>query len=303
MKIFDSNRLGKRISEPKSGIWWVLSISLIWTIEVFLVQEFTLRLDSPLPINSVLKHCIFRFVIDFFAVVSLIVTLPRLGLLSTLIASTLLSVSLITYFQYFDRPLSALTIMAQSSEGIEALKSILAFIPIVPALILISAMGLKILLVVRGPALRLPMSRDAALPCLLLLVISLSLSIYRPIDLRYEKQMPFWGHMYGYTCVWISEILTVDSEALLQKAELAKGVRSEKLNGNLLELKSVNHIAIVQAESLDFDCLHLVENGKRVMPFLSALSSQGFVFAIKPCLLYTSPSPRDRQKSRMPSSA
>ena len=29
----------------------------------------------------------------------------------------------------------------------------------------------------------------------------------------------------------------------------------------------------------------------------------GFSGAVKPCLLYTSPSPRDRQKSRMPSSA
>ena len=31
--------------------------------------------------------------------------------------------------------------------------------------------------------------------------------------------------------------------------------------------------------------------------------SKGLTGVIRPCLLYTSPSPRDRQKSRMPSSA
>ena len=32
-------------------------------------------------------------------------------------------------------------------------------------------------------------------------------------------------------------------------------------------------------------------------------SAAGFIKFVFPCLLYTSPSPRDRQKSRMPSSA
>ena len=36
------------------------------------------------------------------------------------------------------------------------------------------------------------------------------------------------------------------------------------------------------------------------MPLYQRLPKRGFN---KPCLLYTSPSPRDRQKSRMPSSA
>ena len=31
--------------------------------------------------------------------------------------------------------------------------------------------------------------------------------------------------------------------------------------------------------------------------------AHGYVMVVHPCLLYTSPSPRDRQKSRMPSSA
>ena len=42
-----------------------------------------------------------------------------------------------------------------------------------------------------------------------------------------------------------------------------------------------------------------------VMTFTTAdrLEAQGYFSALETCLLYTSPSPRDRQKSRMPSSA
>ena len=46
----------------------------------------------------------------------------------------------------------------------------------------------------------------------------------------------------------------------------------------------------------DFDSM---EYAQALVPELSRLEHAG----IKACLLYTSPSPRDRQKSRMPSSA
>ena len=35
----------------------------------------------------------------------------------------------------------------------------------------------------------------------------------------------------------------------------------------------------------------------------NTLAQKGYKHTLLPCLLYTSPSPRDRQKSRMPSSA
>ena len=40
-----------------------------------------------------------------------------------------------------------------------------------------------------------------------------------------------------------------------------------------------------------------------VLLLVSAISSLVLFYAYRSCLLYTSPSPRDRQKSRMPSSA
>ena len=43
---------------------------------------------------------------------------------------------------------------------------------------------------------------------------------------------------------------------------------------------------------------------KRINELIKDIDRNGLLTGIgKPCLLYTSPSPRDRQKSRMPSSA
>ena len=46
------------------------------------------------------------------------------------------------------------------------------------------------------------------------------------------------------------------------------------------------------------------ENGKDVnFEHLMTIEHEGNYYVVLDCLLYTSPSPRDRQKSRMPSSA
>ena len=43
--------------------------------------------------------------------------------------------------------------------------------------------------------------------------------------------------------------------------------------------------------------------GDMFVEYILAVDSQIVGLRLYPCLLYTSPSPRDRQKSRMPSSA
>ena len=52
-------------------------------------------------------------------------------------------------------------------------------------------------------------------------------------------------------------------------------------------------------DSLTIDLQHGLTDYSSALPMLQAISST----EVTPCLLYTSPSPRDRTRSRMPSSA
>ena len=55
----------------------------------------------------------------------------------------------------------------------------------------------------------------------------------------------------------------------------------------------------IKGDSPD-DCINLIFRNEHFTPLLKALTKAALP---EDCLLYTSPSPRDRQKSRMPSSA
>ena len=72
------------------------------------------------------------------------------------------------------------------------------------------------------------------------------------------------------------------------------------------------HIAVVlevlskhgqQGERLSQAIFDVMRDDFEIAMREEGLSDTGIKRRIKPCLLYTSPSPRDRQKSRMPSSA
>ena len=72
------------------------------------------------------------------------------------------------------------------------------------------------------------------------------------------------------------------SKALLSRLKLSK----EKLNSGIQGVRKVGDLA---------DPVNQVHIKREL--------SKGLILERKTCLLYTSPSPRDRQKSRMPSSA
>ena len=79
------------------------------------------------------------------------------------------------------------------------------------------------------------------------------------------------------------------------------------LAANLASAQDVQTVKIAHAGPVSGGIAHIgkdTENGVRLA--IDDLNAQNLVIGgkkIKFCLLYTSPSPRDRQKSRMPSSA
>ena len=91
-----------------------------------------------------------------------------------------------------------------------------------------------------------------------------------------------------------ADLLKENKEAI----EKAETVRAEVENLNLVIVRSASDTGILYGSVTTRDISNLIgENGVNLNRKQIALD--------KPinCLLYTSPSPRDRQKSRMPSSA
>ena len=78
-----------------------------------------------------------------------------------------------------------------------------------------------------------------------------------------------------------------------------------KVNDNFKEIYAIvgggDTIGFVNLDDVDIDKRNSL--GTPVTPTQPATSLEGYANHVVACLLYTSPSPRDRQKSRMPSSA
>ena len=109
----------------------------------------------------------------------------------------------------------------------------------------------------------------------------------------------------------------VDTEFLKSKIKDCDGIsiRTAKLSGEVI--KAANNLKIISRHGVGYDNIDLEVSKKKditlaitatanavavaehVMFMILNISKRGSMY----CLLYTSPSPRDRQKSRMPSSA
>ena len=97
-----------------------------------------------------------------------------------------------------------------------------------------------------------------------------------------------------------------EDETLITNILIVDGTDSEPYSGSIL-IKGDVIASIFQGSSNDLDHHNLVDGMGMVLApgFLDSHShfDQGLEAQPYACLLYTSPSPRDRQKSRMPSSA
>ena len=91
------------------------------------------------------------------------------------------------------------------------------------------------------------------------------------------------------------------------KKIVIKGAKEHNLKNISLEIPKDKFVVITGLSgsgksSLAFDTIY-AEGQRRYVESLSAYARQFLDKMKKPCLLYTSPSPRDRLLSRMPSSA
>ena len=108
--------------------------------------------------------------------------------------------------------------------------------------------------------------------------------------------------------VWLTSGITLFAQSSTSVAEFNRVVQEEfDATGQEAAAFLVRYMPAADQKSLSADLLlsnfRLAMQAKREFPWAVELSDEQFYNDVLPCLLYTSPSPRDQRGSRMPSSA
>lgn len=262
-------------------------VAVVWAIEVFAIQELTLRPDMPLHWDRALVHWSLRMSFDVLAALTLVCLLPRAVLYVVFGASAVLSSVLLVYHRCFGRPLSFPTILYQAGEGCavaDAWWGLLDWIVIFP---LVAAFLVKVALRQRARQYEANVEWTRAVAVgagfsyaggLLLMVL-----FGQPLSyLRNWQSLGYAGNLYGYLVCWTGEAWYLPQEELLAQALEAAEHKTDRLTPAEAPIALGNRVAIIQAESLDYQIVDFTVAGRRVMPFLSQLRRRSMQYKVRP---------------------
>ena len=269
---------GRRIAVILCGI-----LIVVWALELLIVQEVTTRPDDALSLAHVLKYAARRMVLNVAACTLLVCVLNRVWLYGVFLVGGVFSAVTITYAEYFERPLSWLTVSNQWREGMSVTEQGVGLISWAALVLLCSVLALKLALreVIRRRPLPADLRRKAAaIAGVGYLVAAVGLAgVHKPIS-RVNIGSP--EYVYGYAVAWVAECLTYDADAILADAVARSAVKSHALSEKESLLEFPNHIVVIQVESLDYDAVDARAGEQYVMPFLHALKSQSKFYMVKP---------------------
>ncbi len=138
---------------------WVVAMALlvlVWTVELFIVQGMTLVYPNAGGPRFVFWAPKIRLVLDLTFIAALVILFRRRLLVGIVVGSFLANMVLVTYFDYFFRPLSLLTVFSNWREGLQLGGFAHDLFPKFACLALAAAMAAKLAAIY--------MSRGAALP-------------------------------------------------------------------------------------------------------------------------------------------
>ena len=206
---------------------WVVAMSLfvlVWTLELYIVQSVTLVYPNEGGARFTFWAPKIRLVLDVLFIATLTIWFRRRLLVACVIASFFAFVVLVTYHDYFFRPLSLLTIMSNWREGLQVGGFARDMFPKFACLALAGALAVKLA--------ALYFSRGAALPrsCAWLVGVVLAVTcvsleaatnLVDPLyKIQTKRNVGRLGVIRGYLVPWAAEWYFVgDSERLKQALE------------------------------------------------------------------------------------
>jgi Sulfatase len=266
---------------------WLASMAifaLAWTIELYAVQAVTLVYPNETTARFAFWAPKIRLMLDLLFVLGLTFWLRRRWLCGVIVAAFFVYLGLLTYFHYFQKPLSLLTIFGNWREGVHMGEFALNLIPLRAALALATALAIELA--------ALYVSRKASLPrncawlaggVMWLAYAGLYLVALRldPLDaIQTTRGIGRLGEIRGFLGPWFAEWYYLSDNKVLERALVLRNVTYDRLTPIEGDIPIHKHLVILQAESLDYNVLGYRVDDVEVTPFLNALRGQSMFYRV-----------------------
>lgn len=264
---------------------WTLACAFFWSVQIFWMQVVSLHLVHDMTWRHLVFYSGLRLVFDVVFCVGLSLCLPRVMVMIATLVAALCSIGLVVYADYFNQPLSILTLYYQQSEGMKVSEYAIKLIPWGVAIGFVALMALSwfALFRVRRPRFRWSTVGTVAGG---FLFVFLGLSVFaNQIDplshLMNRRGVARIGLIRGYLGTWAGEWYYLTDSTVLQKAL----ERRKDVTNNLTPIEANipvgDKVVEIQCESLDFHLLDYAANGKVLTPFLNELKKRSMFYRIR----------------------
>jgi hypothetical protein len=266
-------------------LWCMLAFISLWVVELFFVQKTTLISVQDSSERFLRWAPRLRLMLDIFFVVAVSMFLPRSWLLGLSAIVFLVHMGLISHYQYFLRPLSALSMFHNWREGVKTGGYTFGIRLTRLNWVLVLILALKAIALLAMPAesgVSNWLIDGIGLVALLgYLTLAAAASYIDPLDkIRTTRGFGRLGVIRGYFITWLAECCYLGRREVLAGAKRQREIVHDRLTPIEASIPIPNRLIIIQAESLDFNVLGYEINGQEVTPFLNRLREQSLFYRI-----------------------
>lgn len=266
-------------------LWHMLAFVALWVGELFFVQKTTLISVQDSSQRFLRWAPRLRLGLDICFVVAVSMFLPRMWLLGLSVVVFFIHIGLVSHYQYFLRPLSALSLFHNWREGVKSGGYAFGVRTTRMTWILLVVLGLKLALLLTMPAASgigtWSVEGIGLVAILGYLALAAAASYLDPLEkIRTTRGFGRLGVIRGYFITWLAECRYLGSHEVLAGAKRQREIVHDRLTGIETPISIRRQLVIIQAESLDFNVLGYEVDGQPVTPFLNCLRDRSLFFRI-----------------------
>ncbi len=271
--------------------FWLSCMSLfalLWALELWVVQEMTIE-SAQLDVWGV-RYLFWvpkiRFLFDLCFTVGCSLCLRRRWLGLICFIALFIDLGLVAYYSNFQRTFSLLTVFTQWNEGLPLGGLDLSLLPKWTAIGLAAVVLAKLALLATARRPRFSRRFNLGMACACVMAyFGLLLTINHLDPVKFSKllnrrELAYFCASRGYALPWLMEWRYLGNQDVLQRALADRTQLSDRLTSVESPLAVGNRLVIIQVESLGFDVMGAVINGKEVAPFLNQLKDQAFFYRV-----------------------